>query len=144
MNNHIDIIRQLVEPYGFQQNEELNEEPIFFSKRFSIQHLGSPFAFTILTITLTPHSYILEGLNEFRLQRALRAGLIELDDPEKLDELKEVLFEATYDQFDRCEAILGFVIGQLQTVEREKRHTDLFKKALVDLEMVSAMAKQVE
>lgn len=144
MDNRLDTIEQLLKPFGFQKADLADHEYPVFLKRFDVQHLGSPFAFTVLTCTLWPHSYILEGLNEFRLERALRAGIIELESPEQIDELKEVLFESTYDQYDQCTAILRFVIEQLQNLEQHKRHTDIFKKALVDIEMVSTIAKQVE
>ena len=144
MNNQFDTIDKLLKPFGFKDAADLSTEYPIFYRPFSIQHLGSPFAFTVLTVTLWPHSYILEGLNDFRLQRALRAGIIELESPEQLDEFKEVLFESTYDQYDKFVAILRFVIDQLFILEQEKRHTDAFKKALVDLEMVSTIAKQVE
>jgi len=87
---------------------------------------------------------LIEGLNEPRIKRAIKAGLIEITSPEELDQLKEVVFESTLENSHKLKSILPFLEQQLQILEAEPIHTKTYKEALANIELLVDAANEVE
>ena len=106
--------------------------------------LRSPYAFSLIMVTLDAFTICIEGLNEPRLKRAINAGLIEINSPEDVEALKEIVFETTLDSQERLKTVLPFFEQQLTTIEQEPIYTDAYKKALANIELLVDAANEVE
>lgn len=138
----LDALQQLLQPFGYQQ--DLSQEKPLFWKRVRQRDLRSPYAFSLVLITLDALTIYLEGINEPRIKRAINAGLIEINAPEDLEALKEIVFETTLDQTERLETVLKFLDQQLKTIEEEAVDTPLYETALANIELLVEAANEVE
>lgn len=138
----LDALQQLLQPFGYQQ--DLSQEKPLFWKRVHQRDLRSPYAFSLVLITLDALTLYVEGINEPRIKRAINAGLIEINTPEDLEALKEIVFETTLDQTERLATVLKFLDQQLKTIEEEPVDTPLYETALANIELLVEAANEVE
>lgn len=138
----LDTLQQLLQPFGYQQDQ--TQEKSLFWKRVQQRDLRSPYAFSLVLITLDALTIYVEGINEPRIKRAINAGLIEINAPEDLEALKEIVFEATLDQTERLETVLKFLDQQLTTIEQEPVDTPAYETALSNIELLVEAANEVE
>ena len=138
----LDDLRTLLEPLGYQQ--DLTQDKPLFWKRIRQNDLRSPYAFSLVLITLDVFTVCVEGLNEPRIKRAINAGIIEIQSPEDLEALKEIVFESTLDQTSRLQTVLEFFEQQLTTIEQEPIHAPAYKTALSNIELLVEAANEVE
>ncbi|MFK7799928.1 MAG: hypothetical protein AB8E82_20915 [Aureispira sp.] len=138
----LEQLERLLSPFGYQKDLTQNT-PIFW-KKVQQNDLRSPYAFSLIMITLDIFTICIEGLNEPRLKRAINAGLIEINSPEDVEALKEIVFETTLDNQERLKTVLPFFEQQLQTIETEPIYTDNYKKALANIELLVEAANEVE
>ncbi len=135
-------LEPLLEPFGYHK-DRTQETPIFW-KKVKQNDLRSPYAFSLVMITVDAFTIYVEGLNEPRLKRAINAGLIEINSPEDVEALKEVVFETTLDNQARLRTVLPFFEQQLLTIEQEPIYSDVYKKALSNIELLVEAANEVE
>lgn len=135
-------LEPLLVPFGYQK--DLTQGTPIFWKKVQQNDLRSPYAFSLIMITLDAFTIYIEGLNEPRLKRAINAGLIEINSPEDVEALKEVVFETTLDNQERLRTVLPFFEQQLDTIEQEPIYTDEYKKALSNIELLVEAANEVE
>lgn len=139
---HQQYLEQKLFPLGYQLDESQGL-PLFW-KKVKHEDLRSPYAFSVVLITLHPHIVRIEGLNEPRLRRAIRMGLIEINSEEEVDALKEVIFEGTLDQTQRLEMILPFFEQQLMNIEAHPLDSEPYLKALDNIELLVEAANEVD
>lgn len=132
----------LLIPLGY--HKDLSQGTPLFWKKVKQNDLRSPYAFSLIMITLDAFTICIEGLNEPRLKRAINAGLIEINSPEDVEALKEIIFETTLDTQERLKIVLPFLEQQLNTIEQEPIYTDTYKKALSNIELLVEAANEVE
>jgi len=132
----------LLAPLGYQL-DTTKEVPVFW-KRLSTNDLRSAYAFTIVLVTLNSHTVCIEGLNEPRIERAVKAGLIEIKEEEDLEELKEVLFECTLESDNKLQTILTFLEKQLTIITSHPIHSDPYKEAISHIELLVDTANEIE
>lgn len=138
----LEQLEGLLNPFGYQK--DLTQDTPLFWKKVKQNDLRSPYAFSLIMITLDIFTICIEGLNEPRLKRAINAGLIEINSPEDVEALKEIVFETTLDNQERLKTVLPFFEQQLQTIETEPIYTDNYKKALANIELLVEAANEVE
>jgi hypothetical protein len=140
----LDIVQleQLLFPLGYKQ--DLSQEKTIFWKKVKQNDLRSPYAFSLVIVTLDVFTVCIEGLNEPRLKRAIDAGIIEINSPEDVEALKEVVFETTLDNERKLETVLPFFEEQLKVIEKDPIYTDDYKRALANIELLIEAANEVE
>lgn len=138
----LEQLEGLLRPFGYQK--DLTQSIPLFWKKVQQNDLRSPYAFSLIMITLDTFTICIEGLNEPRLKRAINAGLIEINSPEDVEALKEIVFETTLDNQERLKTVLPFFEQQLQVIETEPIYTDNYKKALSNIELLVEAANEVE
>ncbi|BDS13219.1 hypothetical protein [Aureispira anguillae] len=138
----INKLEQLLFPLGYQQ--DLTQSKPIFWKRIHQNDLRSPYAFSLVIVTLDEFTVFIEGLNEPRLKRAIDAGIIEINSPEDVEALKEIVFETTLDNQQKLETVLPFFEEQLNTIESEPIYTKAYKRALANIELLIEAANEVE
>ena len=138
----LEQLEGLLRPFGYQK--DLTQSTPLFWKKVQQNDLRSPYAFSLIMITLDTFTICIEGLNEPRLKRAINAGLIEINSPEDVEALKEIVFETTLDNQERLKTVLPFFEQQLQVIETEPIYTDNYKKALSNIELLVEAANEVE
>jgi hypothetical protein len=145
-NNRMEINLEALESllYPLEYQLDSSQEKPFFWKKINQNDLRSPYAFSVVLVTLDNYTVIIEGLNEPRIKRAIKAGLIEITSPEELDQLKEVVFESTLENSHKLKSILPFLEQQLQILEAEPIHTKTYKEALANIELLVDAANEVE
>lgn len=139
---NLPYLKDLLFPIGYKLDDS-KEYPIFW-KQITQNDLRSKYAFSIVTATLHSHSLRIEGLNEPRLIREIKAGHIELEKPEDIDNLREVLFETTIDDVGRLVPVLTFLEQQLAIVGNTPIYAPEYKQALKNIEMMVHAANQVD
>ncbi|MGH1339608.1 MAG: hypothetical protein ACRBFS_26050 [Aureispira sp.] len=138
----LEQLASLLKPFGYQK--DLTQGTPLFWKKVQQNDLRSPYAFSLIMVTLDTFTICIEGLNEPRLKRAINAGLIEINSPEDVEALKEIVFETTLDSQERLKTVLPFFEQQLDTIEQEPIDTDAYKKALSNIELLVDAANEVE
>lgn len=138
----LDALKILLEPLGYEQ--DLTQEKPLFWKRVQQNDLRSPYAFSLVIITLDDFTICVEGINEPRIKRAINSGIIKINAPEDLEALKEIVFETTLDNSSRLSTVLAFFDQQLQTIEQEPIHSPAYKAALSNIELLVEAANEVE
>ncbi len=138
----LSYLQTLLFPLGFKLDQE-QEYPVFW-KKVAQKDIRSVYAFSIITATLHQYSFRLEGLNENRLMKQIRAGKIVLESEEDIEQMREVLFETTLDDAGRLEPTLNFLLQQLSVLETEPMHSEIYKQALKHIELMVAAANQVD
>lgn len=138
----IGKLEQLLFPLGYQQ--DLTQEKPIFWKRIKHKDIRSPYAFSLVIVTLDEFAVCIEGLNEPRLKRAIDAGIIEINSPEEVEALKEIVFEATLENESRLKTVLPFFEEQLQVLENEPVYSKVYKRALANIELLVEAANEVE
>lgn len=144
MDVDLDINRlgQLLLPLGYKQ--DLSQAKPIFWKNISQNDLRSPYAFSLVIVTLDEFTVFIEGLNEPRLKRAIEAGIIEINSPEDVEALKEIVFETTLDNQLKLETVLPFFEEQLNLIETEPIHSDDYIRALANIELLIEAANVIE
>ena len=144
MDVDLDINRlgQLLFPLGYKQ--DLSQAKPIFWKNIGQNDLRSPYAFSLVIVTLDEFTVFIEGLNEPRLKRAIEAGIIEINSPEDVEALKEIVFETTLDNQQKLEIVLPFFEEQLSAIEAESIHSDDYKRALANIELLIEAANVIE
>lgn len=138
----LEQLEELLTPFGYQK--DLTQGTPLFWKKVKQNDLRSPYAFSLIMITLDTFTICIEGLNEPRLKRAINAGLIEINSPEDVEALKEIVFETTLDNQERLKTVLPFFEQQLKVIESEPIYSDVYKKALANIELLVDAANEVE
>lgn len=138
----INKLEQLLFPLGYKQ--DLTQSKPLFWKKVHQNDLRSPYAFSLVIITLDEFTVFIEGLNEPRLKRAIDAGIIEINSPEDVEALKEIVFETTLDNQKKLETVLPFFEEQLHTIETEPIYSKAYKRALANIELLIEAANEVE
>ena len=138
----LEQLEALLKPFSYQK--DLTQGTPLFWKKVQQNDLRSPYAFSLIMVTLDAFTICIEGLNEPRLKRAINAGLIEINSPEDVEALKEIVFETTLDSQERLKTVLPFFEQQLTTIEQEPIYTDAYKKALANIELLVDAANEVE
>lgn len=139
---NLDDLKTFLDPFGYEQ--DLTQDKPLFWKRIRQNDLRSPYAFSLVLITLDAHTIYVEGLNEPRIKRAINAGIIEINAPEELEALKEIVLETTLDNKKRLHTVFAFFEQQLKTIENDPIYTDAYKKALSNIELLVEAANEVE
>ncbi len=142
MSIHLAYLKELLFPLGYKLDLE-KEYPVFW-KQIDQNDLRSQYAFSVITATLHSHSLRLEGLNEPRLIRAIKAGQVQIEKIEDLENLREVLFETTLDDIGNLEALLSFLELQLQVISSQPIYSDEYKTALKNIELIVQAANEVD
>lgn len=140
--HEIDIVQALLQPYGYQL--DTSQVRPFFWKNIPQNDLRSPLAFSLVLVTFWDYTLTIQGLNEPRLQRAISAGLIEIESEEQMEELKELVFETDYDSLKKLEVVLPFFEAQLATISSQPIHTDDYRRALANINLLIEAAAQIE
>ncbi|WMX14041.1 MULTISPECIES: hypothetical protein [unclassified Aureispira] len=138
----INKLEQLLFPLGYKQ--DLSQSKPIFWKKINQNDLRSPYAFSLVIITLDEFTVFIEGLNEPRLKRAIDAGIIEINSPEDVEALKEIVFETTLDNQQKLETVLPFFEEQLNVIETEPIYSKVYKRALANIELLIEAANEVE
>lgn len=138
----INKLEQLLFPLGYKQ--DLSQAKPIFWKKIDQNDLRSPYAFSLVIVTLDEFTVFIEGLNEPRLKRAIDAGIIEINSPEDVEALKEIVFETTLDNQQKLETVLPFFEEQLNLIETEPIYTKDYKRALANIELLIEAANEVE
>lgn len=138
----IQALQNLLFPLGYKQ--DLTQEKPIFWKKIKQNDLRSPYAFSLVLISLDEFTVCIEGLNEPRLKRAIAAGIIEINSPEDVEALKEIVFEGSLDNPQRLGVMLTFFEQQLQVIETEPIYTKEYKRALANIELLVDAANEVE
>lgn len=138
----INKLEQLLFPLGYKQ--DLSQSKPIFWKKIDQNDLRSPYAFSLVIVTLDEFTVFIEGLNEPRLKRAIDAGIIEINSPEDVEALKEIVFETTLDNQQKLETVLPFFEEQLNVIETEPIYSKLYKRALANIELLIEAANEVE
>lgn len=138
----INKLEQLLFPLGYKQ--DLSQSKPIFWKKIRQNDLRSPYAFSLVIVTLDEFTVFIEGLNEPRLKRAIDAGIIEINSPEDVEALKEIVFETTLDNQQKLETVLPFFEEQLNVIETEPIYSKLYKRALSNIELLIEAANEVE
>jgi hypothetical protein len=138
----INKLEEILMPFGYKQ--DLTQSIPVFWKNIQQNDLRSPYAFSLVIITLEKFTVCIEGLNEPRLKRAISAGIIEINSPEDVDALKEIVFETTLDNYKKIESVLPFFEEQLSVIGNEPIYTKSYKKALGNIELLIEAANEVE
>lgn len=138
----INNLEQLLFPLGYKQ--DLTQSKPLFWKKVRQNDLRSPYAFSLVIVTLDEFTVFIEGLNEPRLKRAIDAGIIEINSPEDVEALKEIVFETTLDNQQKLETVLPFFEEQLNTIETEPIYSKPYKRALANIELLIEAANEVE
>jgi hypothetical protein len=135
-------LEPLLEPFGYQK--DLTQGSPIFWKKVRQNDLRSPYAFSLVMITIDAFTVCVEGLNEPRLKRAINAGLIEINSQEDVEALKEIVFETTLDNQTRLKTVLPFFEQQLLVIQEEPIYSEAYKKALANIELLVEAANEVE
>jgi len=138
----INKLEQLLFPFGYKQ--DLSQSKPIFWKKIRQNDLRSPYAFSLVIVTLDEFTVFIEGLNEPRLKRAIDAGIIEINSPEDVEALKEIVFETTLDNQEKLETVLPFFEEQLNIIEAEPIYSKDYKRALANIELLIEAANEVE
>ena len=138
----IAFVENIIKDYGYQF--DATQERPFFYKHITQNDLRSPYAFSVVLITFGDYTVTIEGLNEPRLKRAIRAGLIEINGIEDIDALKELVYEADYDQLNKLAVVFPFFQTQIDIIGSEPIHTEQYKKALANIQLLVEAAEQIE
>ncbi len=138
----LNKLEQMLSPFGYQQ--DLSQEKPIFWKKIKQNDVRSAYAFSLVMITLDTFTICIEGLNEPRLKHAIQAGIIEINSPEDVDALKEIVFETTFDNSLKLQTVLPFFEEQLTIIELEPHYTQIYKKALSNIELLVEAANEVE
>jgi hypothetical protein len=138
----INKLEQLLSPLGYKQ--DLSQAKPIFWKNVGQNDLRSPYAFSLVIVTLDEFTVFIEGLNEPRLKRAIDAGIIEINSPEDVEALKEIVFETTLDNQEKLEMVLPFFEEQLNLIETEPIYSDDYKRALANIELLIEAANVIE
>lgn len=138
----LNKLEQMLLPLGYQQ--DLSQEKPIFWKKIKQNDQRSAYAFSLVMITLDTFTICIEGLNEPRLKHAIQAGIIEINSPEDVDALKEIVFETTLDNSIKLQTVLPFFEEQLKIIELEPAYTKIYKKALSNIELLVEAANEVE
>lgn len=138
----IAFVENIIKEYGYQF--DATQEKPFFYRHIAQNDLRSPYAFSVVLITFGNYTVTIEGLNEPRLKRAVRAGLIEINGMEDIDALKELVYEADYDQLEKLKVVFPFFENQLAIIANEPIHTDNYKRALSNIQLLVEAAEQIE
>ncbi len=137
----VSFLQQQLNPYAYQFDD--SQERSFFWKQIPQNDLRSPFAFSLVLITILDHTITIEGLNEPRLRRAIQAGLIEIQSAEDLDGLKELVFEADIDALERLQTVLPFFEEQISIIGSQPIHTEAYKRALSNIALLVEASNEV-
>lgn len=138
----LELLNELLLPLDYEFDDS-QEHPIYY-KQIKQNDTRSPYAFSLVMATLDNFTLRLEGLNEPRLRKAIRAGIIKIENEEDVDALKEVVFECTLDRPSRLKTILPFFEKQLNTISSEPIHSDDYRKALDNIELLVEAANAIE
>lgn len=142
MTETLSTLQQKLLPLGYTL-DTTQENPVFW-KKIPHKNVRHQYAFSLILITLHTYTVSIEGLNEYRLRKAIRAGIIEINSEEDVDALKDVLFETETDALDRLDIMLDFLEKQLQTLLQMPQHSDAFKRAVDNLELLVQNANTLE
>jgi hypothetical protein len=144
MPNLIDIafLKAELHPRGYKLDSS-REFPVFW-KRIEQNDTRSKFAFSVVTVTLHSHSLRIEGLNETRLMREIKAGKITIEKEEDINDHQETIFETTLDTFGKMKIILDFFEKQIQIIAAEPIYSNDYKQALKNIELIVDAANQVD
>ena len=139
---NLKYLQQLLFPLGYKL-DDTQEFPVFW-KQITQNDLRSKYAFSVVMATLHSHSFRIEGMNEPKFIRAVKAGQITLEKPEDIENHREVLFEAMIDDTGRLEPVLTFLEQQLAVVGSMPIHAPEYKEDLQNIEMIVKAANQID
>jgi hypothetical protein len=137
-----NYVEKIISDYGYQLDD--SKAFPYYWKRIPTNDLRTPFAFTIITIALTSHSFRIEGLNELRFIRSVKAGKIKLEKEEDIEKYRVALFETTLETKGNLESILPFLEKQLDIISFEPTHSDIYHDAIHHIQMISEAANQID
>ena len=138
----INKLENLLSPLGYEQ--DLTQSKPIFWKNIDQNDLRSSYAFSLVIVTVDEFTICIEGLNEPRLKRAIDAGIIEINSPEDVEALKEIVFETTFENQKKLEIVLPFFEEQLHVIETEPIYSKDYKRALSNIELLVEAANEVE
>jgi hypothetical protein len=138
----LDFLKAELHPRGYKLDNS-REFPVFW-KRIEQNDTRSKFAFSIVTATLHSHSLRIEGLNETRLMREIKAGKIIIENEDDINNYKETIFETTLDSFGKMKVILDFFEKQIKVIATEPIYTNEYKEAIRNIEIIVDAANQVD
>lgn len=138
----IQKLEQLLSPLGYRQ--DLTQDKPIFWKKVQQNDLRSPYAFSLVIVSIDEFTICIEGLNEPRLKRAIDAGIIEINSEEDVEALKEIVFETMFDNDQKLKTVLMFFEEQLQIIENEPIYSKDYKRALANIELLVEAANEVE
>ncbi|MCP4440134.1 MAG: hypothetical protein GY810_14420 [Aureispira sp.] len=138
----LELLKDLLIPIGYEL--DTSQDHPFLWKHIKQNDTRSPYAFSLVMATIDNYTMRLEGLNEPRLRKAIRAGIIKVESQDDVEALKEVVFESTLDSPSRLKTILPFFEKQLAVIGSEPIHTKEYKKALDNIELLVDAANAIE
>ncbi len=138
----VSKLEELLSAYRYTL--DLSQEKPIFWRRLNPNDLRSPFAFSLVMITLDDYSLVIEGINEPRIKRAIDAGVIEVTTPEDFEVLKEVVFETTLENDRKLKTVLPFFEEQLNTLEAYPIYSDEYKRAIANIQLLVEAANEIE
>ena len=139
---NLSYLEELLFPLGFKLDKE-QEYPIFW-KKVTQNDSRSVYAFSILTATLHEYSFRLEGLNEPRFIKLLKAGKVQIEKEEDIEDYREVLFEATLEDTGRLEPTLNFLLDQIEIIENYPIHAEEYTTAIKNIKLIVDAANQLD
>lgn len=137
----LTYLSNLLTPHGYELDS--SQERPFFWKAIQQNDLRSPYAFSLVLVTLFAHTVVVEGLNEPRLKRAIRAGIITIESEADVDALKELIFETSLDLLHKLEHVIPFLEQQLAIIETQAIATDEYKRALANIKLLIDAAESL-
>ena len=130
-----DLLRQLLLPLGYTL--DYSEAQPFYWKHIEHGDTEQAYAFTLVMVTLQEGLVRIEGLNEPMLRKAIRSGRLDIESPEDVEALKELIFEGDLEAEERrLRNILPFLEQQLQALEEEAPQSEGFRRALNNLALL--------
>ena len=81
-----DELQDWLFPLGYALNTD--GEAAFFYKRTALKDMKNPYVFSMILVYIDRFSVRIEGLNEYRMEQALRSGAVKIEEPEDLDIFK--------------------------------------------------------
>lgn len=138
---NLDYLKELLLPLDYQLDTS-KDYPVFW-KTINHNDLRTAYAFSLVVVNLMQYSVSIEGLNEPRVNRAIRAGLIEIKSTEEVDQLREVVFETDLGTPKKLEAILPFFETQLEIISTEAIYTDAYKKSISNIKLLVEAANNI-
>lgn len=137
-----DDLQDWLFPLGYALNTD--GEAAFFYKRTALKDVKNPYVFSMILVYIDRFSVRIEGLNEYRMEQALRSGAVKIEEPEDLDIFKEIVIETTLEDEVEFKQILYFFEQELTIMLENDPKSAAYAKSLKHVELLVKSANEVD